>query len=75
MGGHVARMGDERRAYKLFLGKPEGKCPCGRLKIRWEDNIICDLKEEDYEGDWKTLSQNRVTWRSYVLVTMNLQIP
>ena len=35
--------------------------PCGRLKIRWENNIIWDLKEVDYEGDQKTLAQDRVT--------------
>ena len=61
MGGHVARMGDERRVHKLFLGKPDEIRPYGKRKIRWEDNVIWDLKEADYEGDWKTLSQVRVT--------------
>ena len=37
--GHVVRKGDGR-AYKSLLGKPEGKRPSDRLKIRWEDNII-----------------------------------
>ena len=46
------------RAHKLLLGKPEGKCPCGRPKIRSED-LIRDLV--DYEGDWKRLAQNKVT--------------
>ena len=41
---------------KLFIGNSEGKCPLGRLKIRWEDNITLDLKEVDYEGDWKALA-------------------
>ena len=50
--GHVARMRNERMAHKLLLRKPEKKHPRGRLKIRWED-IITDLKEVDYEGDWK----------------------
>ena len=54
--GHVARMGDGRRARKILIGKPEGTRPRGRPKIRWEDNIISDLKEVDYEGDWKTFS-------------------
>ena len=48
-------MGDGRKAHKIFLGKPEEIRPRGRPKIRWEDNIIRDLKEVDYEGDWKTL--------------------
>ena len=46
-------MGNRRRAHKLLLGKPKGKRPRGKPKIRWEDNIR-DLKEADYEGDWKT---------------------
>ena len=49
--GHVAQMGDGKRADNFLLGKPEGKGPHGRLKIRWEDNINRDLKEIDYEGD------------------------
>ena len=68
-------MGDRRRAHKLLLGKPEGKCPCGRPTIRWKDNIIRDLKEVDCVGDWKTLAQDRMTWRVYVLAAMNLRVP
>ena len=72
--GHVARMGDERRVHKILLGKPEGMRPRGRLKIRWEDNIIRDLKKVDYEGDWKTLAQERETSHAYVLAAMNLRV-
>ena len=71
--GQVARMGDGGRAHKLLLGKPVGNRP-HRLKIRWEDNIIWSLKKIGYEGDWKTLAQNRVTWHAYVLTAMNLQV-
>ena len=46
-------MGKGRTAHKLLLGKSEVKRPRGRPKIRWEDNIFWDLKEVDYEGDWK----------------------
>ena len=42
--GHVPWMGDGRRVHKILLGKLEEKCPLGRPKIRWEDNIIWDLK-------------------------------
>ena len=52
--GHVVRTGDGRIAHKLLLGKSEGKRPSRRQKIRVEDNIIWDLKEVDYDGDWKT---------------------
>ena len=63
--GHIARMEDGRRAHKILPGKPEWTRPRGRWKIRWEDNIIRNLVEVDYEGDWKTLAQDRVTWRAY----------
>jgi hypothetical protein len=35
--GHVARMGDKRNAYRLLVGKPEGKRPLGRPRLRWVD--------------------------------------
>ena len=63
-----------KKGIQASLGKPEKKCPYGRPKIRWEDNIIWDLKVEDYEGDRKTLAKDRVAWRAYVLVAMNLQV-
>jgi hypothetical protein len=43
--GHVARMGEKRNAYRLFVGKPEGKRPLGRPRHRWADNIRMDLGE------------------------------
>ena len=45
-----------------------------RPKIRWEDNIVKDLRVLDYEDDWKTLTQDRVTWCAYVLAAMNLRV-
>jgi hypothetical protein len=41
--GHVARMGKKRDAYRLLVGKPEGKRPLGRPRRRWVDNIRMDL--------------------------------
>jgi hypothetical protein len=41
--GHVARMGEKRNAYRLLVGKPEGKRPLGRPRRRWVDNIKLDL--------------------------------
>jgi hypothetical protein len=42
---HVARMGDKRNAYRLLVGKPEGRRPLGRPRRRWLDNIRMDLIE------------------------------
>jgi hypothetical protein len=43
--GHVARMGEERKVYKVLVGKPEGKRPLGRPRRRWEDGIRMDVRE------------------------------
>jgi hypothetical protein len=37
--GHVARMGEKRNAYRLLVGKPDGKRPLGRPRRRWVDNV------------------------------------
>jgi len=41
--GHVARMGERRDVYRVLVGKPEGKRPLGRLRLKWEDNNKMDL--------------------------------
>jgi len=40
---HVARMGNRRVVYRVLVGKPEGKKPLGRPRLRWENNIKMDL--------------------------------
>ena len=67
-------MGDGRKSHNLLVGKLEGKHAPGRPKIRREDNFIWDLEAVDYECDWKTLAQNRVTWCASVLEAMNLRV-
>jgi hypothetical protein len=47
---HVARMGEERKLYKVLVGKPEGKKPLGRLRRRWGDGIRMDLRETGLGG-------------------------
>jgi hypothetical protein len=45
--GHVARMGrrkKRRNAYRILVGKPEGKRLLGRTTGRWLDNIKIDLR-------------------------------
>jgi hypothetical protein len=41
--GHVSRMGEKRNAYRLLVGKPEGRRPLGRPRRRWLDGIRMDL--------------------------------
>jgi hypothetical protein len=42
--GHVARMGWKGNAYRILVGKPEGKRPLGRPRRRWVDNIKMVLR-------------------------------
>ncbi|KAJ4441681.1 hypothetical protein ANN_11539 [Periplaneta americana] len=46
---HVARLDESRNAYRVLVGKPEGKIPLGRPRRRWEDNIKMDLREVGYD--------------------------
>ncbi|KAJ4438682.1 hypothetical protein ANN_14629 [Periplaneta americana] len=72
--GHVARMGESRNAYRVLVGRPEGKRPLGRPRRRWEDNIKMDLREVGYaDREWINLAQDRDQWRAYVRAAMNLR--
>ncbi|KAJ4439040.1 hypothetical protein ANN_14996 [Periplaneta americana] len=72
--GHVARMGESRNAYRVLVGRPEGKRPFGRPRHRWEDNIKMDLREVGYDDrNWINLAQDRDRWRAYVRAAMNLR--
>jgi hypothetical protein len=74
--GHAARMGERRNAYRIMVGKPEGKRPLGRPRRRWVDNIKMDLREVGWDGrDWIDLAQDRDRWRTYVNAVMNLRVP
>jgi hypothetical protein len=49
--GHVARMGEKKYAYRILVGKPEGKIPLGKPRRRWVDNIKTDLKRDGMRWD------------------------
>jgi hypothetical protein len=73
--GNVARMG-RRCAYRILVGKPEGKRPLGRHRRRWEGNIRMDLREIGWSGmDWIDLAQDRDQWRALVNTVMDLGVP
>jgi hypothetical protein len=56
-------MGETRNAYRILVGKPEGKRPLGRPRRRWVDNIKLDLIEIGWDGvDWIDLAQDRDQW-------------
>jgi hypothetical protein len=43
-------MGEKRNAYRILVGKPEGKRALGRPRHRWVDNIKMDLREMGWNG-------------------------
>ena len=74
--GHVASMEESRNAYRVIVGKSEGKRPLGRPRRRLEDNIKMHLRVVDCNpGEWIDLAEDRDQWRAYVRAVMNLRVP
>jgi hypothetical protein len=74
--GHVARMGENRNAYRILEGMPEGKRRLGRPRRRWVNNIKMDLREIGWDGvDWIDMAQDRDQWRALVSTVLNLRVP
>jgi hypothetical protein len=68
--------GEGRGAYRVLVGRPEGKRPLRRPRRRWEDNIKIDLREIGINGaNWIQLAQDRFQWRAFVNTVMNLRVP
>ena len=61
-------MEDARSAFKISTGKPIEKRPLGRLRRRWEDNIIMVLKGIDFNTrNWVCSAQDRYHRRALVI--------
>jgi hypothetical protein len=72
---HVARMGEERKVYKVLMGNPEGKSPLGRTSRRWEDGIRMDLREIGLgHVHWIRIAEDRDRWRAVVTAVMYLRV-
>jgi hypothetical protein len=57
--GHVKHRGDERKFYKVSVGKPEEKRSLGRPRRRWKDGIRMDLRKIGWEDvEWVQLAQD-----------------
>jgi hypothetical protein len=68
-------MGDERKLYKILVGKPEGKRPLGRPRRSWEDGFRKDVREIGLGGvAWIRVAQDRDRWRAVVSAVMNLRV-
>jgi hypothetical protein len=74
--GHVARKGEKSNAYRLLVGKPQGKRPLGRPRCRRVDNIRMDLGEVGWgDVDRIGLAKDRNRWRALVNSVLNLRVP
>jgi hypothetical protein len=61
-------MGEGRVVYRVLVGKPEGRRPLGRPRLRWDDNIKMDVQEVGGGcGDWME--------RALVGMVMNFRVP
>jgi len=70
------RVWGEEGAYRVLVGKPDGKRPLGRPRRRWVDNIRMDLQEVGCGYmDWIGLAQDRDRWRMLLSAVMNLRVP
>jgi hypothetical protein len=76
MGRACSTNGEIRNAYKILVGKPEGKRPLGGPRRRWVDNIKIDPREIGWDYvDWIELAQDRDQWRALVNTVINHRVP
>jgi hypothetical protein len=75
MGREYNTNGAKMNAYRILMGKLEGKRPLGRPRRRWVNNIKMDLSEIGWDGmDWIDLAQDRDKWRAHVNMVMNFRV-
>jgi hypothetical protein len=68
-------MGEKTNAYRILVGKPEGKRPLGTPRLRWVDNIKMDLREIEWDGvDWIDMAQDRDQWRVLTNTVLKLRV-
>jgi hypothetical protein len=73
--GNVAHVGEERKVYKVLVGKPEGKRPLGQPRFKWQNGFRMDLGEIGCgRVEWIQLGQDRGRWWAVVNAVMNLRV-
>jgi hypothetical protein len=69
-------VGKRRNAYRVLVGKPEGKILLGRPRRGWVDNIRMDLEEVGWgDVEWIGPAKDRNRWRALVNSVLNLRVP
>jgi hypothetical protein len=72
MGRACSTHGEQRNAYRILVGKPEGKRPLGSPRSCWEDNVRMDYREiESDVMDWINLVQDRDQWKDFLNMVKN----
>jgi hypothetical protein len=67
--------GEKRNAYRILMGKLEGKRPVGRRRRKWWIILKWILEIEWGGMNWTDLAQDRDQWRALVNTVMNPRIP
>ena len=67
----MARMTDRSGAYRVLVGKPEGKIPLGRSRHKWEYNMKVDIQDTRLID----LVQDTGNWQDLVNAVMKLRFP
>jgi hypothetical protein len=68
-------MEDRRSAHRDFMGRPEGRKPLGRPRLRWEDITEMNLQKTEWRMNWIAVAQDRDTWRALVNAVMKFLFP
>jgi hypothetical protein len=76
MGRACSTNGEKRNAYRILVGKPEGRNPLGRPRRRWVDNIQMDLRKIEWDRiGWVDLAKDKDQWRALVNRVMYFRVP
>jgi hypothetical protein len=76
MGRACSTNGAKKNAYRILVGKSEGKRSLGRPRRRWVNNIKMDIREIGWEGmGWIDVAHDRDQWRVLVNTVLNLRVP
>jgi hypothetical protein len=68
-------MREGRDAYRILVGRTEGRRPLGRPRRRWQDNIKTDLQDVGCGGmDWIELAEDRDRWQALVTAVKNFRV-
>ena len=75
--GHVARRDHNSLIKGVEAGRPAGRRPVGRPRMRWSDNIVRDLEHLEVENpaEWRAKAQDREEWHLLVIASKDQMGP